>query len=550
MRRLRTLASATALALVASGCTILGVTGPGKDQSSGPADASSTAPGGATSASPSTTVDPNNLPVAHYDPKAHEVFPDAPKAPDRTKLTSEATPKGFAKAPDGKGLDRYLDQKITWTECEEFQCGTVLVPLDWDDPDGQAITLKMKKRSAGKKSKGTIFINPGGPGGSGQDYVESFDPTPFSGYDIIGWDPRGSGESTPVVCASNEKMDQYNAVDMSPDDKAEFDELKKAQVDFASWCRKESGPLLDHISTIDNVRDLDYLRHLVGDKKLTYMGVSYGTLIGSLYAELYPKRAGRLVLDSAVNITDKDSVIQQMGFETALKDFGDWCAAKGRVSCPWGSTGEAVVKNLDAWFTGLDSKPIKDLDQNKAVLGVATYLYGGEQAYTMLQSALLFARTMGQTRFLTLAADQMIGKDEKGNYTAMAFSFPAIACADSTDEGLGKVQANWDEAKKKAPVFGKHMGPGMNCEVWSARPMDQLKITAKGADPILVLGATGDPATPYQQAEWMADQLDSGVLLTWKGAGHGVYALGNSCAKKHVEDYVNEGVVPKDRTTC
>lgn len=541
MRRpLSLIAGVVALTTVISGCNLL--------DSSGKSSSSQTT---ASQAKPTQKIDPNNLPVAYYNKDDHKLFANAPTSPDRTSISSDAKPKGFTDAPAGEGLQRYLDQKISWEKCDEkFECGSVKVPLNWDEPDGQAITLAMKKLPASGTKKGTMFINPGGPGGSGQDYVTGFDAKGFPDYDIIGWDPRGSGESTPVVCADDAAMDKYNSVDISPDDEQEFTALEKAQKDFARWCRDNSGPLLDHISTIDNVRDLDYLRHLVGDKKLTYMGVSYGTLIGSIYAELYPKRAGRLVLDSAVNITDRDSVIQQMGFDLALTQFGDWCAQQGRLLCPYGSTGEQVVTNIAEWFAALDSRPIKDLDQNRGVLGVAAFLYSGKEAYSTLLTAIRMARQLNEPKYLVMAAELLMGKDERGNYTPMAFSFPAISCADSPDEGKGSVVKDWKDAEQKAPVFGKYMGPGLTCTYWSAKPMDPLEITAKGADPILVLGATGDPATPYQQSQWMASQLESGHLVTWKGAGHGVYSLGNQCAKDAVEKFINDGKVPVDGLTC
>lgn len=559
-RHLGTIATATAVALLASGCTLLGVGPWGQDEpTTVETQQATTQP--ATTAAPSSTstdtpapIDPNDVMVAAYDPARHQTWADAPTSPDRQKITSDAKPKGFADPPQGKGLERYLNQRISWTACGEFQCGTVLVPLNWDEPDGQAITLKMKKRSASAQKKGTLFINPGGPGGSGQEYVDGYNASGFPGYDVLGWDTRGAGESTPVTCASNQQMDQYNEVDISPETDPEFAKLAQAQKDFAKWCRDQSGALLDHISTLDTARDLDYLRYLVGDKQLTYHGVSYGTYIGAVYAELYPKRAGRLVLDSAVNITDKETVVQAMGFDLALKEFATWCAGQGTGTCPWGTSQAAIVKDLTTWFASLDQKPIVssngELDQNDAVLGVAAFLYSGQQAYESLLNSIRFARERSEPRYLVLAAGFLKGKDENGDYGSLAFSFPAIACADAADDGAAKVREDWTKAQKLAPIFGYYMGPGMQCTYWTAKPMAQLKLTAKGAPPILVLGATGDPATPYEQSQWMADQLDSGVLVTWKGAGHGVYSLGNACAKKAVEDFVNKDVVPAKGTTC
>lgn len=516
----------------------------GPESSSAPS-ASST--GKVTSKPP---VDTSKYPFAGFNLAKHQVSTKY-TSPDRmTDVTSDAKPEGFANPPKGQGIQRYANQKIQWRACGNNQCGTVLVPLDWDDPDGQAITLKMLKKEGTGTHKGTLFVNPGGPGGSGQDMASSFDAKAFPGFDVIGWDPRGSGDSTLVKCASDAEMDKFNAVDLSPSDEGEWNAMINSAKAFAKSCRENSGPLLDHISTIDNVRDLDYLRHLVGDEKLTYLGISYGTFVGSVYAELYPQRVGRLVLDSAVNITENESVIQAMGFDLAFKNFATWCAEQ---KCQLGGTAEQVQQKVVSYLDGLDKKPIevkgRPVDDSVGALGIAAFLYAGAQGYPNLYNSLMWAITQNDPQYLQLGADFLAGRDSKGHYGSLAFAFPAIACADSADGGLADARKAWPEDEKKAPIFGKYMGPGMQCTYWTAKPMPQLKITAKGAAPILVLGATGDPATPFQQAVWMADQLDSGVLITWKGAGHSAYELGNECVKQIVHNYVNQGKVPKP-TTC
>lgn len=508
-----------------------------------------------STATPSSGGADANPPVASFDPKAHQQWTkDVPTSPDRTNFTSDARPEGFTEAPDGSGVDRYLGQKLVWKSCDDLLCASVKVPLDWDKPDGQAITLKMAKRPAASKRKGTLFINPGGPGGSGQEYVASFNADGLSDYDILGWDPRGSGESTPVKCGTDAQTDALNDLDASPDTEQEWQELINGMKGFAKQCRDASGPLLDHISTIDNVRDLDFLRHLVGDQKLHYMGVSYGTYIGATYAELYPSRAGHLVLDSAVNITDKDSVNQAMGFDLALGNYAQWCTSNALCSSTLGGSKQAVIDKLTDFLNQLDQHPIGEpgpgqLTQTKATLGIATMLYTGEKGYTPLTTVLMTAMTLKKAEGLVYLADQMNGKED-GHYTAMAYAFPGIACADSPDEGLKGAREEWPKVEKQAPFFGKFMGPGLQCTYWSAKPVAPYKLQGKGASPILVLGATGDPATPYQQSQWMAEQLESGVLLTWKGAGHGVYSLGNTCAKNAVQKFFNEDAVPRKGTTC
>ncbi|GAE71737.1 exported protease [Cutibacterium acnes JCM 18916] len=288
-----------------------------------------------------------NPPVASFDPKAHALM-EGPQSPDRQAMHRARDNKPFSKAPAGKGTNRYLSRKISWHDCGTFQCADIPVPLDWDNPDGPAITLALKRKPAEGAAKATLFINPGGPGGSGQDMVSSFQSSAFPDHDVIGWDPRGTGASTHVNCGPAKTMDGLFSLDASPDDEAEWNELIRGTRDFARSCRAYSGQLLDHVSTIDTARDLDYLRYLVGNKKLDYLGVSYGTFLGATYAELYPGRVGHMVLDSTVNITNHDTVSQAVGFDRAFGDFAQWCANRGN-RCALG-TSEAEVRKATLNF--------------------------------------------------------------------------------------------------------------------------------------------------------------------------------------------------------
>jgi hypothetical protein len=186
----------------------------------------------------------------------------------------DVRPAGFASPPEGTGLQRYLDQQIDWDACGNgLQCATELAPLDYDEPDVEAITLALAKRPAGAEPRaGSLFVNPGGPGGSGVAYARSFEAEGLERYDIVGWDPRGTGASTPVKCANGGAMDAYTSVDISPDDAGEQRALEEAQLDFGRGCLARSGALLEHISTTETVRDLDLLRQLVGDEKLSFFG--------------------------------------------------------------------------------------------------------------------------------------------------------------------------------------------------------------------------------------------------------------------------------------
>ena len=450
-------------------------------------------------------------------------------------------------------MARYLDQRLDWSGCGKgLQCTTVLAPLDYGHPDDEAITLAVAKRPASAEpSAGSLFINPGGPGGSGVDYVSYFEAKGLERFEIIGWDPRGTGGSTPVKCANGKAMDAYTSIDGSPDDAAEQRALEQAQIDFGRSCLERSGALLEHISTAETVRDLDLLRHLVGEDKLSYLGSSYGTKIGALYAELFPTRVGRLVLDGAVNITDKTDVSQLDGFERALGNFAAWCAGR---KCKLGDTKAEVLDTISELWRRLDAKPIDggraELTQQLAVTGVLAVLYENEEGWRYLQQGLELAAFDDDGRYLMFFADQYNQRGRDGRYGQLQFSFPAVRCLDSPDVSVEEAQREAAAKNKRAPTLGPYAGADLICPLWPVAPAsEQPTIRGKGAAPILVVGTTGDPATPYEYAERMARQLDSGHLLTLKGEGHLGYGQ-SACIRRYVQAYLLDGEVPADGTRC
>ena len=522
-RRVGQVAGALALAVMATGCTFPTIT---------PA--------------PSPTASP-------IDVAGIEISPEPGPAVDRPSLPDPGVrPQGFADPPSGEGLSGYLSQKVEWSDCgESLECARVLVPLDYADPTAQAITLSLARHPATAEPRlGTLFVNPGGPGAPGSGLAGAFVRDGLEQYDILGWDPRGTGASTPVTCYDADATDQLEALDYSPDDSDERSQLVRATYEFGKACWENSGSLLEHISTIETVRDLDLLRQLMGDDRLTYFGYSYGTEIGATYAELFPFNAGRLVLDAAVNITDSDEVIQAMGFDLALGNFADWCARSG---CELGDTKEAVLASITGLFDELDAAPLavrgRQLTQTLAVEGVAQLLYGGTRAWPALSAYVEWARE-GSGEALLWAADQLNARDDNGQYGAMFYAFPAISCLDDLDDGLLDAEVTWAEDQGKAPIFGRYFGPQYTCALWPVRPAPQLELKGAGAPPILVIGGTGDNATPYQQAETMAEQLESGVLLTYDGEGHGSYGRKSPCIDDAVVDYLVDGKLPSDGTVC
>lgn len=469
--------------------------------------------------------------------------------------SSQPAVTGLVDGLPGRGLTPYLTQKLNWRDCndgDDTVCAKVRAPLDYADPQRSAVTLALRKLPATAAPRlGTLFINPGGPGASGRDLVSSFDTAGLEQYDIVGWDPRGTGGSTPIRCLSDAQADAYSNVDASPDNEAEREALIQANYDFGQACRQRNGDLLDHIGTVDTVQDLDLLRALVKDPKLNYLGYSYGTQIGATYAELFGGNVGHLVLDAAVDITDNSEVIQAQGFDLALGNFAAWCAEQ---ECGLGATKKEVLATIAAFIDDLDAHPLavgdRELTQTLAMTGIAMGLYGGKASWNPLAMILLRAMD-GDGSNLLLAADQLNGRDEDGHFDTMFYAFPAISCLDTKEKGVLDADRVWAADQRKAPVFGTYFGPSYTCPLWPARPSSYLTLhlTGSAAPPLLVIGGTGDNATPYQQAVSMAKQLRSAVLVTYEGEGHGSYGK-SPCINKLVVAYLTKDVVPADGTRC
>lgn len=475
-------------------------------------------------------------------------------SPDRPVVAvPDVRPPGFIDPPAGQGIDRYFNQPLNWSECGTVQCATFAAPLDWENPDGQAITIAMTRRPATQARTSAIFINPGGPGGSAQDFVAGFETAGLEAFDIIGMDSRGSGASTPVVCGTGPQTDAYYNVDSTPDDQAERDALVAAQQAFNDQCRAGSGPLLDHISTIETIHDYDLARHLVGEQKLNFYGVSYGTFLGSVYAELYPQNVGRMVLDSAVNLTPNTEVIQAMGFDLSMRNFAKWCAEQ---ACGLGGSEQAVVDTIVNWVNSLDAAPLpaggsRQLTQSLAITGIVLAFYFGAEVYDSLSQVLQYTMSTGDGSYLLGMADSLNDRNDQGQYGSLTYAFPAIRCLDSADSGVQSAFDIWTgEDTQKAPIFGPLFGPDLVCPLWTARPAPQIDFSGAGAPPLLVVQNTGDSATPFRNAEIMVAELESATLVVREAPGHGAYASGSRCLDTVVVDYFVNGTVPPVGTRC
>ncbi|MFI8963550.1 alpha/beta hydrolase [Streptomyces sp. NPDC053493] len=478
-------------------------------------------------------------------------------------------PTGPSGAAGSAALGKFYEQKISWRDCgvPGFQCGTVRVPLDYAKPAGEQVKLavsRVKATGPGKRL-GSLLVNPGGPGGSAVGYLQGYAgigyPAPVRArYDIVGVDPRGVARSEPVECLTGPQMDTYTQVDMTPDSAAEQNALAASYKDFAAACQKRSPKVLPHVSTVEAARDMDVVRAALGDEKLTYVGASYGTFLGATYAELFPQRTGRLVLDGAMDPSLSAEQLnreQTAGFETAINAFAADCVKK--TDCPLGSSSvPAALEALRGFFRATDVKPVptgekRALGESLATTGVIAAMYD-EGAWPQLREALTAAMS-GQGADLLALADSYYEREADGTYANLMFANTAVNCLDlppAFSAGPTAVEKAVPSFEKASPVFGRNLAwAALNCTYWptpaTGRPH---RITAEGAPPIVVVGTTRDPATPYRWARSLADQLSSGTLLTYDGDGHTAYGRGSDCIDTAINAYLLEGTAPQDGKRC
>ena len=479
-----------------------------------------------------------------------------------TSSPSAAPEPGSTDAPD-PGLERFYSQELDWSSCGDNQCATLTVPLDYAHPDGDTIDLAVLKVPAAGDRIGSLVVNPGGPGAPGTDYAASassvFRQPILDAYDVVGFDPRGTGSSDPVDCLSDSELDAYVAEDPDPDTPAEVsDYVRNLDALGRGWVDR-SGALASHVTTVEAARDMDVLRAALGQSELDYFGASYGTKLGATYADLFPERVGRMVLDGAVDLSigpRQLSLEQAAGFETALRAYVQDCVDQG--DCYLGDTLQEGLTRIKTFLDQVDAQPLKtddpdrDLQVGNAFYGVVLPLYNRDY-WTYLDQALQ-AGFDGDGSLLLRLSDVYNSRDQDGSYTDNSTEANyAINCLDEPwSIPASQVPANLPDFEKASPTFGEVFAWGLTtCGGMQAKATEEAPtIDAKGAAPIVVVGTTRDPATPYQWAQHLAAQLDSGVLVSRDGDGHTGYNSGNRCVDTAVEDYLVDGTVPDDGLRC
>lgn len=419
--------------------------------------------------------------------------------------------------------------------------------------------MALDRRPASGQKIGSLLVNPGGPGASGVDALPALLTSMPSGlldrFDVVGFDPPGVGRTAPIDCLDSAGLQRYYHVDPEPTTPSGFDTMLSADREFASGCGSRSAAELPYVSTVDAAMDMDVLRRDLGDPKLTYMGFSYGTLLGATYADLFPKNVRAMALDGALDpaLPVIDSLIQQAaGLDGQLKQFFVWCAATPK--CGWRPAGDPTAA-FEALLAKVKISPLPAKGTARTV-GPAEVTYG--TAVTLYDTAswgdlglALGAAAHGDGTYLLELFDAYTGRQSDGSYTNLFEANAAVNCLDDPAPSIASIQAAAPQAEAAAPVFGvQNLYSELTCSVWPVRATGHVgPIRAAGSPPIVVVGSTGDPITPYSWSQALASELENGVLLTRIGYGHTGYRA-SACIRSAVDAYLINLTVPAAGTRC
>lgn len=473
------------------------------------------------------------------------------------------------------GLEEFYGQSIDWESCADYgpdgstldrngaQCARVVVPLDYDAPDGRTADIAISRVAAGGDRIGALLVNPGGPGASGLGTALAADGTELADrFDVIGFDPRGVGASTPAVrCLTDAEFDAQRAIDdgdTSSEGIAAAEERNRA---YAQSCEERTGTdVLAHVGSREVVRDMDIIRGVLGDERLTYLGYSYGTRLGTLYAETFPARVRAMVLDGAIDPEQdpvEEIVLQAEGFQRAFDEFASYCT--GYDGCPLGDDPIDAAARFRDLVDPLIARPApttdpRGLSHRDAITGVQQGLYS-PALWGSLRSGLTSLADNGAGDTLLLLADLYEGRAEDGSYSNITDAFNAIRCVDDppvTDRALaGELDTRFRAA---APFLDDGRGNGTApldvCAFWPVPPTGEPHTPdVDGIPPVMVVSTTNDPATPYRAGVELARQL-GGTLVSFEGTQHTVVLDGEPCIDDVVSDYLVDLEVPENDPHC
>ena len=488
-----------------------------------------------------------------------------------------------------KGLESFYHQDLTWTDCTDdatgtaFQCATVTVPLDYDHPQGKTITVSLKKLpSTSPSPRGSVFLNPGGPGGSGISLIESQAELYKSGdlsevlanYDVIGFDPRGVGQSTPITCWTPEDVQAILAGQAEAPSPTSLSTSGSAADIVAQGSREaaaceehtEVPEILDHADTRSVARDMDVMRALVGDKDLNYLGYSYGTYLGAVYTELFPDNIGRVVLDSAMDPTmarqdpmEGDAAAGEQSLRTYIE------SQQGQAGFPLSGTTDAAVAQLATFLDGLDADPLTvsgsgtPLNRAKAVDAISKLVTTSPDKWPLLTEGLTQAMNAHDGSALKANADAVSGNSAPPTTEKQVVEqlqglkvFSANRCLDFPDAGN---ESSWDAALASYhhdyPVFHSLL-PQYDafCHGWGhTSRTEAVDVDVEATNPMLVIGILHDPQTPYPWSKALVSKIRNSHLLSVDMYGHGATGS-NACTSAKVSDYLVNGTLPSDGEIC
>ncbi|MEU3512654.1 alpha/beta hydrolase [Streptomyces longwoodensis] len=499
-------------------------------------------------------------------------------------LLAAGLPTAVADGGDGPDLSRFYDQKITWSACEgddlppDLQCGKVTVPLDHAHPAKGTLDLALARYRATGDKQGSVVLNFGGPGGAGVPQLayggkEFMDLTDH--YDVVTFDPRGVGRSSPVSCEAGQEDAFAASLGGRPDlgdPRTVLQQLKKA----ADQCAAHSGPVLPYIGTVHAARDLDVLRAALGDKKLNYLGFSYGTRLGAVYAAEFPHRVGRIALDGVDTLTEplaEQGLAGAAGQQVALEDFVAWCVKD--IACPFGTDARSARDDVVRLVHSLDENPVPSdfgppFTGQDLVAALSQALYS-EEWWPSLERALSQLVENGDTSgVVTFATGGMtlpvrsprptpgaLVDEEDVPLDNLPAALMAINCADDPDRpAAGRIAADLrrlrTEYEQVSPVFGRYRLTQVLMCYGRPAGTDYIRDEVKHVDTpkMLLVGTRGDPATPYRWAEETARRLGpSAVVLDNKGEGHTGYGS-SKCVHRKVDDFLMYGSLPPSGSSC
>lgn len=454
------------------------------------------------------------------------------------------------------GLKDYNSQELNWEDCYgEFECSSFKVPIDYDNMDDKNFVLQVLKHSALDQSEklGAIVVNPGGPGGSAVHYAFNakyiVSNELLKKYDIVGFDSRGINNSEEIRCLTDTETDDFLNADASDGRKGSVADLVAISKDFAAKCAKSAGEKLGHVSTLEAAKDMEILRNLLNEDKLNYLGKSYGTYLGTLYASLFPKSVGRMVLDGAVDPSStlrEQQIAQAVGFDRALNNY---LASQSKFD----------LTDIQTLLLNSNTNPMEDesgrqATQSLVITAIAQSLYDSNEGWKELSKLLSKAIDKDDPSGIFELADLYNTRDESGNYYSNQNDIALmITCLDWQEpRSVEQMGADREAFIKAAPVFGKFLNfAGLPCKYWKAKPqLPKTELIKIVTSPIIIIGVTEDPATPYIWSQNLTKVFPNAKLLTLRGEGHTGHNQGNKCVDSAVDSYYLTGKIRASALIC